>query len=169
MLKDQLKLLREKRGLTKKEVANSIGISERAYIAYEYGERDVSTDTLVKIAKYYGVTTDYLLDIEPADPPNPLDLLNLSDIEKAILQIYINVSPKKRKPMEDFLIDLASGGGLKALEKMFTPENAEEQYVSTDMIVGTKKESQEERPSQMTAVNSVELYSDSEEDSAQTA
>ena len=56
MLKDQLKLLRDKKSLTKKEVAQAIGITERAYIAYEYGERDVSTDTLIKIAKKFGTT-----------------------------------------------------------------------------------------------------------------
>ena len=74
MLKpQQLKLLRQKKGLTKKAAAKAIGITERAYIAYEYGERDVSTETLVKIAKYFGVTTDYLLGVETES--NPLDIL----------------------------------------------------------------------------------------------
>ena len=61
MLKDTMKLLRESKKLTKKQVADAIGITERAYITYEYGQRDVSTDTLQKLANFYGVTTDYLL------------------------------------------------------------------------------------------------------------
>ena len=64
MLKDTMKLLRESKKLTKKQVADAIGITERAYITYEYGQRDVSTDTLQKLANFYGVTTDYLLGRE---------------------------------------------------------------------------------------------------------
>ena len=82
MLKDTLKSLRESKGLTKKLVAQGVGVSERAYIAYEYGERDVSTDTLCKLAKFYGVTADYLLGLEPPkQPKNPMELLG---IEKTV-------------------------------------------------------------------------------------
>lgn len=82
MLKDNLKSLRESKGLTKKQVAQGVGINERAYIAYEYGERDVSTDTLCKFAKFYGVTTDYLLGLEP--PPPPKDAMKMLGIEKSV-------------------------------------------------------------------------------------
>ncbi len=82
MLKDNLKSLRESKGLTKKQVAQGVGINERAYIAYEYGERDVSTDTLCKFAKFYGVTTDYLLGLEP--PPPPADAMEVLGIEKSV-------------------------------------------------------------------------------------
>lgn len=81
MLKDILKELRESKHLTKKQVAVGIGITERAYIAYEYGERDVSTDTLVKIAKFYNVSTDYLLGLEPQK--NPLADLEI-DFSKSV-------------------------------------------------------------------------------------
>ena len=67
MLKDMLKLLREERGITKKQLADAFGIKERAYITYEYGQRDVSTDMLQKFADFYGVTTDYLLGRQPAE------------------------------------------------------------------------------------------------------
>lgn len=82
MLKDNLKSLREANGLTKKQAAQGVGINERAYIAYEYGERDVSTDTLCKFAKFYGVTTDYLLGLEP--PPPPANAMEVLGIEKSV-------------------------------------------------------------------------------------
>lgn len=69
MLKEALKKEREKKGLTKKQVAAGIGVTERAYITYEYGDRDVSTDVLVKLADFYGVTTDYLLGREQIEDP----------------------------------------------------------------------------------------------------
>lgn len=80
MLKDNLKALRESKGLTKKQVAQGVGINERAYIAYEYGERDVSTETLSKLADFYGVSTDYLLGRTTVkqmatEQPDPFQLL----------------------------------------------------------------------------------------------
>ncbi len=99
MLKDNLKVLRESKGLTKKQVAAGVGITDRAYIAYEYGERDVSTETLSKLADFYGVTTDYLLGREPA-PDDPIEMLsrelNLNLYEKAIVTAYLAMDTKSR-------------------------------------------------------------------------
>lgn len=105
MLKDTLKKLRESKGFTKKQVANGVGISDRAYIAYEYGERDVSTETLAKLADFYGVTTDYLLGREPL--PNPFADLNLSeDDEKEVIEKYMSLPPEIRATMLDVLRQL---------------------------------------------------------------
>lgn len=114
MLKDNLKALRESKGLTKRQVAQGVGINERAYIAYEYGERDVSTDTLCKLAKFYSVTTDYLLGLEPPLPP--ADAMEVLGIEKSVdddefmklynelpdyaKQIFIDVMAKLSKATE---------------------------------------------------------------------
>lgn len=65
MLKDTMKYEREQRGWTKKQVAAYLGITERAYITYEYGNCDISTNLLVRIADMYDVSTDYLLGREP--------------------------------------------------------------------------------------------------------
>lgn len=95
MLKDRLKKLREDSELTKKEVAIKVGITERAYIAYEYGERDVSTETLSKLADFYNVSTDYLLGRDDAKP-DPIELLNGDEMEKRLVKSYFSVPPKLR-------------------------------------------------------------------------
>ena len=99
MLKDTMKALRESKKLTKKQVADAICVTERAYITYEYGQRDVSTDTLQKLADFYGVTTDYLLGREPA-PDDPVEMLsrelNLNLYEKAIVTAYLAMDTKSR-------------------------------------------------------------------------
>lgn len=99
MLKDTMKALRESKKLTKKQVADAICVTERAYITYEYGQRDVSTDTLQKLADFYGVTTDYLLGREPA-PDDPIETLsrelNLNLYEKAIVTAYLAMDTKSR-------------------------------------------------------------------------
>lgn len=95
MLKDRLKKLREDSELTKKEVAIKVGITERAYIAYEYGERDVSTETLSKLADFYNVSTDYLLGRDDVKP-DPYELLNGDEMEKRLVKSYFSVPPKLR-------------------------------------------------------------------------
>lgn len=60
-LHDNLKKIREERKLTKKELCEKTRISERAYLTYEFGEREPKVSVIEKLADFYGVSTDYLL------------------------------------------------------------------------------------------------------------
>lgn len=107
MLKDNLKSLREKKNITKKQVADAIGVTERAYITYEYGQRDVSTETLQRLADFYGVTTDYLLGRPEATPPiDPISQIDIDDNEKAALSKWVALDAKKRRMVLDVMADI---------------------------------------------------------------
>lgn len=56
-----LTLLRKERGLTQKEAAANLGISQALLSHYEKGIRECGLDFVVKAAEYYGVSCDYLL------------------------------------------------------------------------------------------------------------
>ena len=56
-----LKELRAKKGITQTDLAKSLGISASAIGMYEQGRREPDSDTLIAIANYFQVTTDYLL------------------------------------------------------------------------------------------------------------
>lgn len=56
-----LRYLRTLRGITQKEVSQAIGCSEVVYSRYETGAREPSIDTLIKLADFFEVTTDFLL------------------------------------------------------------------------------------------------------------
>ena len=107
MLKDMLKLLREKRGLTKKQLADAIGIKERAYLTYEYGQRDVSTELLQKFADFYGVTTDCLLGREPAPEREDLSTVvknsSVEELEDILIRRYLELPNTQRQAVLDFL------------------------------------------------------------------
>ena len=107
MLKDMLKLLREKRGFTKKQLADAIGIKERAYLTYEYGQRDVSTELLQKFADFYGVTTDCLLGREPAPEREDLSTVvknsNVEELEDILIRRYLELPNTQRQAVLDFL------------------------------------------------------------------
>ncbi len=110
MLKDTLKLLREQKNLTKKQVADAIEVTERAYITYEYGQRDVSTGTLQKLADFYGVTTDYLLGRPEATPPvDALAQLSkdkaMSTLEEELLRKYMELPHEARQAVVQFIND----------------------------------------------------------------
>ncbi len=57
---ERIKLLRKQKGLTQRQMADTFGITERNYQRYEVSDSP-SNDTLIKLAEFFGVTTDYLL------------------------------------------------------------------------------------------------------------
>ena len=57
-----IKDLREDSDLTQTYIANILGCSQVAYSYYEIGKRDIPTDILIKLANFYNVSIDYLLD-----------------------------------------------------------------------------------------------------------
>lgn len=61
MLSICLRSLRENMGLKQKEAAEKLGINQVTYNRYEQGEREPDIKTLMQLAKFYNVTTDYLL------------------------------------------------------------------------------------------------------------
>ncbi len=53
--------LREDRDLTQTQVANMLGMSQTGYSKYETGENDIPTQILIKLARFYNTSVDYLL------------------------------------------------------------------------------------------------------------
>ncbi|NLL91534.1 MAG: helix-turn-helix transcriptional regulator [Ruminococcaceae bacterium] len=60
-----LSLLRKEAGITQKEAAKNLGISQALLSHYERGIRECGLEFLVKVADYYGVSCDYLLGRSP--------------------------------------------------------------------------------------------------------
>ena len=59
--RERLRNIREDRDLTQIQVAKVLGMSQTGYSKYETGENDIPTAILIKLADFYGTTTDYLL------------------------------------------------------------------------------------------------------------
>ena len=60
---EHLLQLRKQRGLKQTELAKIIGIGWRAYQTYERGERELPLRYAIELAKYYGVSLDYLVGL----------------------------------------------------------------------------------------------------------
>ena len=60
----RLKELREENNISQAEIAEVLHIRQNTYSQYETGKRQLPIDVLIKLAKYYKVTTDYILELE---------------------------------------------------------------------------------------------------------
>lgn len=61
-LRQLIRDLREDHDLTQREIASYLGVSQQTYSNYENGIREIPTNIVVALAKYYQVSTDYLLN-----------------------------------------------------------------------------------------------------------
>ena len=81
-IQERLKDLRVERGLTLEQLAEQTNLSKSALGSYEADDfKDISHSVLIKLAKFYGVTTDYLLGLSEMKRHPNADLadLRLSD------------------------------------------------------------------------------------------
>lgn len=88
-IQERLKDLRVERGLTLEQLSAETGISKSALGKYEADDfKDISPFSMVELAKFYGVSTDYLLGLtEHKNYPNTeLDALHLGDDAIEILK-----------------------------------------------------------------------------------
>lgn len=82
---DKLKSLRIDKKMTQKQVADRIGLAISAVSSYESGSRYPSYDVLLKLARIFHVSTDYLLGITET---RNIDVTGLNDDEiNAISQL----------------------------------------------------------------------------------
>jgi len=64
----RLKELRKNKGISQLKLAMDLSMNQNTISRYETGEREADYKTLIKIADYFNVSIDYLL--ERTDNPN---------------------------------------------------------------------------------------------------
>ncbi|WP_346234545.1 helix-turn-helix transcriptional regulator [Lysinibacillus telephonicus] len=82
---DKLRNLREKLGLSQKELTDRLNINRSTYARYETSSTQPDFDTLKKLADFFEVSTDYILGRE-----NKLSHKSQSEKEEAEFQAFIN-------------------------------------------------------------------------------
>ena len=60
---ERIRNLREDRDLKQREIAEYLNCAQRTYSNYELGQRDIPTDVLIRLSKFYDVSVDYLLGL----------------------------------------------------------------------------------------------------------
>ena len=83
MFGPRIAALRREAGLSQAELAQRLGISASAMGMYEQGRREPSMETVVAMARVFGVTTDYLLTGAPGEQEQDFQELLLNRISSA--------------------------------------------------------------------------------------
>ena len=67
----RLRDLREDHDKTQKDIASMLNISQTTYSRYESGALDIPSATIIRLARFYHVSTDYLFGLTDEDRPYP--------------------------------------------------------------------------------------------------
>lgn len=58
----RIRNLREDKDMNQTSIAKILGMSQTGYSKYETGENDIPTAILIKLADFYNVSVDYILE-----------------------------------------------------------------------------------------------------------
>lgn len=133
-----LKALRNSKGLSALQLCAELKIGSTTYQNYETKDRIPAPEILIKLADFYGVTTDYLLGREP-QKETPLRTFakgaNLKELEEILIKEYLELNDKQREAVLDFLrrcIDKEQNQKENKLYIAANSDNNEEPKIITD-------------------------------------
>lgn len=66
---ENLRVIREDRGFTQKQIAEVLETTQQYYSDYENGKRDIPIRVYIKLSRFYNVSIDYLAG--ESDSPAP--------------------------------------------------------------------------------------------------
>lgn len=69
MIFKNIRDLREDRDVKQQTLADLLGVAQNTYSQYETGKIEWTAPISIKLAKFYGTSVDYLLDL--TNNPNP--------------------------------------------------------------------------------------------------
>lgn len=83
---ESLRAIREQKGLQQKQVALEIGIGITNYNRVENGQREASIEVLNKLAKFYGITIDEIVNFNNKKlPPKEITIQDKAIVEQVNL------------------------------------------------------------------------------------
>ncbi|WP_124100413.1 helix-turn-helix transcriptional regulator [Ruminococcus sp. Marseille-P6503] len=68
---EHIKDLRQDRDLKQRELAEYLNVSQNTYSQYENGIISLTAELLIKLARFYGTSVDYLLGLTNVKEPYP--------------------------------------------------------------------------------------------------
>ena len=110
MIGERLKQLRIKNGLKQQELADMFGLSSGTISFYESEQRKPDIDFIVAIAKYFDVSTDYLLGLTNAIDKENIDISKVTGLNDFSLTI-LEQSLKETNNAAAEVIDTVICGG----------------------------------------------------------
>lgn len=140
MFGKRLRKLRYEQGLKQKDLAEKLGVSTSTIGMYEREHRQPDADTIIKIAEFFHVSTDYLLGNSDKRDHSELTIKDQRDISKTLDVLMEQIENNENGPLnyngeevypEDMeLLKDAIGIALKRIKKKnkekYTPNKYKE-------------------------------------------
>ena len=95
-----LKYLRKINKLTQLETSNELKIPLRTYNAYENGEYEPNIETLIKIANYFNVSVDYIINRQQN---NKIDISELNEVQQNIIKMTTELNEINSVRVESYI------------------------------------------------------------------
>lgn len=103
---ERISYLRNEKNISRKELANIVGVKNRTIDAYEQGVRDPSTRVLRAMIEYFNVSADYILGY--TNKPLRLDTIREEENKYIILPKTVQESSSKYQSINDFVDFIAN-------------------------------------------------------------
>lgn len=100
----RIKILRESKGYTQKQVAEMLGYTQSYYSKFEYNQREPNLETVLMIAEIYDCSVDFLLGRDKYNSFNPEDISTPPMIKGIKSGEIIYAPDSERLPIPDHLL-----------------------------------------------------------------
>lgn len=107
-INERLKQLRVDNNLLQKEIAKILNVPKNTYGAWERGNNEPSVDIIIKLADFYQISTDYLLNREEEDGRIIVQELELPSDEKKVLEKYRVLPPELKAVSYEYIKSLSN-------------------------------------------------------------
>lgn len=97
----RIRSLREERGINQQRLASELNVTQAMISKYELDICEPDINTICLIADFFGVTSDYLLEI--SDEKIRVSSLGLSDAEKDILFGFKRLDTIRKAKLQAYL------------------------------------------------------------------
>lgn len=158
---ERIKYLREKNGLTQKDIATRLGVESAAISKYELDMREPNIESLKKLATIFNVSIDYLLGRTPDVFVNESDrdTLDISIIQKKYNQLKSKIDNIKDYYKNENAIviavnELCSGVGRTTYWE--SKSNANISISEIDNIFNDFENSKDPKPQILMKINNLE-------------
>ncbi len=112
IIAENLKRLRDEKGLNQQDVAEAIGLKLQTYSAYERGRSEAPAEALIRLAMFYEITLDELMQRDNRSKYQMKKKLKLSEADRQLQEL------KEMLAQESEETQAETAGAIKALDDL---------------------------------------------------
>ena len=132
MIGERLKQLRIKNGLKQQELADMFGLSSGTISFYESEQRKPDIDFIVAVAKYFDVSTDYLLGLTNATDKENIDISKVTGLNDFSLTILEQSLKETNNAAAEVIDTVICGGDFLRFVNLINDKNEKKPTIDID-------------------------------------